>query len=179
MPLSVGCWILDVGCFSFQQISAFQRRQKILFHARKFLSSDGIARDQNQLDWLCKFMLMLPETFAEQSPRAAALNCAADFFACDDAEFWRRAIWQFVPVGNQAALREPFALLPDARKIATLCEPRGATQSQEFRRFGGHARKSDRRQAFATHAAAVGQRGFAAFARIAVKKSVLPFAADF
>jgi hypothetical protein len=35
------------------------------------------------------------------------------------------------------------------------------------------------RQAFATCAAAVGQRGFAAFARIAVKKSMLPFAADF
>jgi hypothetical protein len=37
----------------------------------------------------------------------------------------------------------------------------------------------NRRQAFASHAAAIGQRGFAALARIAVKKSVLPFAADF
>jgi hypothetical protein len=39
--------------------------------------------------------------------------------------------------------------------------------------------KSDRRQAFAAVAAAVGERGLAAFARIAVEKSVLPFAADF
>jgi hypothetical protein len=37
----------------------------------------------------------------------------------------------------------------------------------------------NRRQAFASHAAAIGKRGFAALARIAVKKSVLPFAADF
>jgi len=37
----------------------------------------------------------------------------------------------------------------------------------------------NRRQAFASHAAAIGQRGFAALARIAVKKPVLPFAADF
>jgi hypothetical protein len=37
----------------------------------------------------------------------------------------------------------------------------------------------NRRQAFAAHAAAIGKRGFAALARIAVKKSVLPFAADF
>jgi hypothetical protein len=35
------------------------------------------------------------------------------------------------------------------------------------------------RQAFATDAAAVGQRGLAALARIAVEKPVLPFAADF
>jgi hypothetical protein len=39
--------------------------------------------------------------------------------------------------------------------------------------------KSDRRQAFAAVAAAVGERGLAALARIAVEKSVLPFAADF
>jgi len=39
--------------------------------------------------------------------------------------------------------------------------------------------KLNRRQASATHATAVGQRGLAALARIAVKKSVLPFAADF
>jgi hypothetical protein len=37
----------------------------------------------------------------------------------------------------------------------------------------------NRRQAFASHAAAIGQRGLAALARIAVKKSVLPFAAHF
>jgi hypothetical protein len=38
---------------------------------------------------------------------------------------------------------------------------------------------SNRRQAFASHAAAIGKRGFAALARIAVKKSMLPFTADF
>jgi hypothetical protein len=37
----------------------------------------------------------------------------------------------------------------------------------------------NRRQAFAAHAAAIGKRGFATLARIAVKKSVLPAAADF
>jgi hypothetical protein len=37
----------------------------------------------------------------------------------------------------------------------------------------------NRRQAFASHAAAIGKRGFATLARIAVEKSVLPFAADF
>jgi hypothetical protein len=41
------------------------------------------------------------------------------------------------------------------------------------------ARGLNRRQAFAAHAAAIGQRGLAALARITVKKSVLPFAADF
>jgi len=45
--------------------------------------------------------------------------------------------------------------------------------------LGGHERRLNRRQAFAAHAAAIGKRGFAALARIAVKKSVLPSAADF
>ena len=126
---------------SFQQVRAIQRRQKILFHIGKLFSSDGIARDQNQFDRLREFVLVLPETFAEQPSRAAAHNRAADFFTRDDAEFRLRAVGQFVPVGNQAALREPFALLPDARKIAALREARGAIQPQAFRRFGGHARK--------------------------------------
>jgi hypothetical protein len=39
--------------------------------------------------------------------------------------------------------------------------------------------KSNRREAFAAEAAAVAQDGLAALARIAVEKSVLPFAADF
>ena len=50
------------------------------------------------------------------------------------------------------------------------------------RRFGDSAvmrARSDLRQAFAAVAAAVGERGLAALARIAVEKSVLPFAADF
>jgi hypothetical protein len=38
---------------------------------------------------------------------------------------------------------------------------------------------SNGRQAFATDAAAIGQCGLAALARIAVEKPVLPFAADF
>jgi hypothetical protein len=76
------------------------------------------------------------------------------------------------------------ALLPDAREIAALREARGAVEPQAFRRFGGRWRRramagSNRRQAFAAHAAAVGQRGLAALAGIAVEKSVLPFAADF
>lgn len=68
-------------------------------------------------------MLVLPEAFAEQTPRAAALNRAADFFARDDTEFWRVASGQLVPVGDQAAERQPLALLPDAREIAALSKP--------------------------------------------------------
>src|SRR5882724_6233925 len=93
-------------------------------------------------------MLMQPETFAEQSPCAAALGRAADFFARDHAQFWRGAGGQFIPIGDQATLREPFALLPDAGEIAALREPRvtaksqacraGAWRRRAFRRLGGH-----------------------------------------
>ena len=67
-------------------------------------------------------MLVLPETFAQQTPRAAAFDGAADFFARDDAQFWLRAVGQLMPVGNQTAKREALALLPDAREIAALLE---------------------------------------------------------
>ena len=96
-------------------------------------------------------MLMLPETFAEQSPRAAALNRAADFFARDHAEFRFCAIGQSVPIRDETAEREPLALLPDAREILALREPRvtvqaqvrraGAWRRRTIRRFGGHARE--------------------------------------
>ncbi len=125
----------------FQKLRAVQRRQKIRFHVRKIFPCDRVPRDQNNFNGLCQFMLMLPETFPQQPPRAVALHRAADLFARDHAEFRRRAVRQSVPVGDEAAEHEPLALLPDAREIAALLKPRGATQSQAFRRFGGHARE--------------------------------------
>ena len=123
-------------------------------------------------------MLMLPETFPQQTARAVTFHGTADFFARDDAQLWFRPVRQSLPVGDETAEDEPLALLPDAREITALLDARGAAQA--FRRFGGrgHA-KSNRRQAFAAVAAAVGQRGLAALAGIAVEKSVLAFAADF
>ena len=162
----------------FQKLRAVQRRQKILFHLRKFFSGDGIARDQNQFHRLRELMLMLPETFPQQTPRAVTLDCTADFFARDNAQFRLRAVRQPLPVGDETTQDKSLTLLADARKIAARPDARGAAQT--FRRFSGrrHA-KSNRRQAFAAVAAAVGQRGLAALARIAVEKSVLAFAADF
>jgi len=131
-------------------------------------------------------MLMLPEAFPQQPPGAVALDGAPDFFTGDDAQLGLRAFWQPLPVGDETAQREALALLPDARKIAALLNPRGATQAQASGIWrpgsgvwGGHRHaKSNRRQAFTAVAAAVGQRGLAALARITVKKSVLAFAAD-
>jgi len=123
-------------------------------------------------------VLMLPETFPQQASSAVALHGAPDFFARHNAQFCLRPVRQPLPVGDETADHKPLALLPDAGKLAALPDARGAAQA--FRRFGGrgHA-KSNRRQAFAAVAAAVGQRGLAALARIAVEKSVLAFAADF
>ena len=186
-------WTLDVGCWmffiSFQQARPPQRRQKILFDLGKFFSGDGIARDQHQFDRLGKFILVLPETFAQQPPRPAAHHRAADFAAGDDAQSRRRAVRQRMPVGDEAAQREPLSLLPHAREIALLLKPRRAAQPQAsgFRRLAvwrletrrAWAGASNGRQAFAAHAAAVAQRGAAALGGFAGEKSVLPFAADF
>ena len=79
-------------------------------------------------------MLVQPETFAEQPAGTAAHRRVADFFAGDDAEFGRGTGGQFTPVGDETTEREPFALLPDAREIAVLREPRRAAQAQAWRR---------------------------------------------
>ena len=71
----------------FQQARTIERGEKILFHRRKTFSGNRIARDQNEFHRLRKFVLMLPETFAEQSPRPIARDGATDFFARDHAQF--------------------------------------------------------------------------------------------
>jgi len=161
----------------FQEFCAVQRRQKILFHFGEFFPGNRISRDQNEFHGLRQFILMLPETFPQQTPGAITFNRAADFFARHDSQFRFCAVRQPLPVGDKAAEREPLPLPPDARKITALPDARGAAQA--FRNCGGrgHA-KSNRRQALATKPAAVAQDGLAAFARIAVEKSMLPFAAD-
>src|ERR1039458_3026486 len=75
-------------------------------------------------------MLMQPETFAEQAPRAAAGDRVADAFARDDAELRRRAVRQAVPVGDETAQRQAFALLPHAREIPVLPKSQVAAQTQ-------------------------------------------------
>jgi hypothetical protein len=162
----------------FQQTCAPQCRQIVLFHFRKSPAGNRISRDQNDFHGLRQFVLMLPEAFPQQPPGAVALHGTTDFFARDNTQFGFRPVRQALPVGDETTDHDPLALLPDACKFTALLDARGAAQA--FRRFSGrrHA-KSNRRQAFAAVAAAVGQRGLAALARIAVKKSVLAFAADF
>ena len=162
----------------FQQTGALQGRQIILLHFCKRPAGDGIPRDQNNFNGLGQFMLMLPETFPQQTARTIALHSTADFFTRDHAQFWLRPVRQSLPVGNETTEYDPLPLLPDAREMAARPDARGAAQT--FRWFGGrgHA-KSNRRQAFAAVAAAVGQRGLAALAGIAIEKSMLAFATDF
>ena len=74
-------------------------------------------------------MLMLPETFAEKTPRPAALHRAANFPAGDHAQPGGDAVRQAVPVGDQTALGEALAPLSDPREITVLTESLGAAQS--------------------------------------------------
>ena len=63
---------------------------------------------------------MQPETFAEETAGAGALDCAADFAAGDDPELWARALRQQIPIRHKAALGQAFSLLADADEIAVL-----------------------------------------------------------
>ena len=122
--------MLNVECFSFQQVRPVKRRQEIPFHFGKIFSSDGITRDQHQFDRLGKVMLVQPETFAQQPPRPAARHRAANLAARYDAQLRRRAFRQSIPVGDETAQREPLSLLPHAGKIALLPEPGRPAQPQ-------------------------------------------------
>lgn len=121
-----------------EQIRPPERRQEILLDLGEIFPDDGIARDQHQFDRLGEIMLVLPETFAQQPPRAAAHHRAADFPAGNHTESWRRAARQCPPVGNQTTERESLSLQSDARKITLLLEPRRPAQLQSFRYICGH-----------------------------------------
>jgi hypothetical protein len=81
------CWagLKVVDLRLFQQTGAAQGRQVIFLNFRKRSSGNRVAGDQNNLDRLRQLMLMLAKTFPQQTPRAVPLDCAADFFAGDDA----------------------------------------------------------------------------------------------
>ena len=126
------CW--DRFTLIFQQIRAAQGGEKVLFHARKTFSGNRITRHENQIHRLGKIVLMPPETFTEQATGAAAIRGIADFFTRHDTQPGRGSFRQFIPVGNEAAEHEALPVQPDAREIAALREPRGAAQTQAFRR---------------------------------------------
>ena len=82
------------------------------------------------------------------------------------------------PVRNEATPHQAFATFTDARKVAAQLDAPPPAETASFRCGVGHGGKSNRREAFAAHAAAVGQRGLAAFAGIAIQEAVLTFATD-
>jgi len=106
----------------FQQAGPVQRRQKILFHPGKIAAGNRGPGDEDQFNGPGKFMLMLPETFAKQAPGAAAGDGVADALARHHAQFRRRAVRQAMPVGNQAAQRQPLTPLPYPREITVLTQ---------------------------------------------------------
>ena len=84
---------------------------------------------------------------------------------------------QFAPIGNETAVNQPLALLPHAGKIPTLLDAHRAAELQPGL-LGGHG-PSNRRQAFAALAAAIGQDGATALLVAAREEPMLPDPATF
>ncbi len=68
-------------------------------------------------------MLVQPETFPEQAAGTGTLHCAADFTARHDTQFGRSPLGEHIPIGDQATLGQPFALLPDSEEVPILRHP--------------------------------------------------------
>ncbi len=167
----------------FQQTCAPQDGQEILFHSGQTFSGNRVARHEDEFNRFGQFMLVQPETFAQQAAGTTAFHRPADFFAGHHAKFGRHAFGQTVPIGNEAAENKALAGLTDPREIAILRQARQAAEAQAFRRFSVHDARAENglygRQAFAAYATAIGQRGLAALGGITVQKPVLAFATNF
>ena len=99
-----------------------QRRQKILLNPGKTASGNRRSRDEHKFHRLLEFILMQSKTFTQQTPRATALDRAANAPAGDNTQFRQHAVRQRVPVGDETAKRELLSLLPHACKIALMLE---------------------------------------------------------
>jgi len=175
--------MFDVRCSSpssiLQKSRPAQCGEVILFHAGKSLVRDGRARDQHQIHRTGQFILMKPERLSHQSPRSIANNRIADLATGDDAQARYRTRWQRQPVRDEAAQNQTLPLLPRARKIAAQLDVHRWDELQALGRRSGHcADRLNRRQAFAAHAAAIGQSGLAALGAATIEETVLPFAAN-
>jgi len=87
------------------------------------------------------------------------------------------------PIGSafQLAMRQPSTRRSPRSRMRAKSRLCASRDERPKRRRGGGAgfTKSNRRQAFAAHATAIGQGGLAALGGIAVQETVLAFPADF
>lgn len=125
---------------------------------------------------------MKPETLPHKTSRATSNHRIANFSRSNHAQPRSRPGRQLAPIRNQASECQPLAFLTHPREIAALFDSRRSAEPETLWGFGGHAParlRLNRRQALASHPAAVAENGLATLARIAVQKPVLAFPPDF
>jgi len=133
----IGHWslvkLLSFGCqyiISLHEASAPEGGEVIFLHLGKGFAGDGIARDEDDVHGLRKIMLVQPETFAQEAAGAGTFHGATDLLAGDHTEPGVRPGGKLLPVGDEAALGQPFASLSHPGKVATLGQSRGTAQAE-------------------------------------------------
>jgi hypothetical protein len=124
-------------------------------------------------------VLVQAKTFAKQAARPIAHDGIAQAACSNHPQAGMCRGNHRLPIRDQASKGQSITLLPDAREIPPLLDPRRAPEPQALWRFAGHGEGLDGSQTLASDAAAVAQDSAAALAGITIQKPVLAFAADF
>jgi len=135
-----GCVERDsLGCF--QQFCSPHGRQEIPLHVRQSFSHNRRSRHEDHANRLTKVVLMQPEGFPQQAARATADDRRAEFATGNDAKARLAFGPKNCPIGNQTAIDQPLALLPDFREITPLLQTHGPREPKR-RPFGGHTNQT-------------------------------------
>ena len=148
------------------------------FHER--LVHNRRPRHQHNVDRLSQTGLIHTKNFSKETACTTPHDGIADTTAGNDPNPAAGTGRQTNPVQNQASTGESSPFIAGAREIAALLDTTLPGQSKGGQRRGIHDRdnRSNRRETFAAHAAAIPENGASALGGIAAEKSVLPFPAD-
>jgi hypothetical protein len=138
-----------------------------------------LAGDENQISGTRKVRAMFSEYLAQKAFDTVSGHGGSDSFGNHQSDARAMARHGGSPIENETTGGEASAFSFDPLEIAPLFNASrwGKAKSRSTSWLGGHE-GSDGCEAFAANAAAIGQDAFAAFAGIAIQKSVLAFTPD-
>src|SRR5258708_15949533 len=123
-----------------QQPRLPQGTQKILLDVGESLAGNGRSSHQYQVQRVRQVVLVQAKCLPQQPPRPIPLDGTADLAACHHSQARTRLLRQWPPIGDQAAVDRPLALLASSQKVPALLDSRRAAKPEPPSRVAAHAR---------------------------------------